>query len=92
MSDIVLKPSKKESVPKEEVKITEFKFDKEKCKLHLDTVENEIFKQFKGKSGMNPYMWITRNIVPLRRQLIANISTSELQNKILNLKVVEPRI
>jgi len=45
-----------------------FVFSREKCLAHIDAIYNHL-EQFKGKRGMNPYLWIARNVTPLTNRL-----------------------
>ena len=58
---------------------------------HLDTIEQKMIKEYAGKDGVNPYVWIQDNIKPLRTQLAIN-KTDELYGKIMTLQVTEPKV
>jgi len=76
---------------KEEVKPTIVRFDIKLLRAKLDEIK-KYQEGFAGKEGMNPYIWITNNIVPLEQRLSKGETSPELVKAINELPKVEPRI
>lgn len=65
-------------------------FNKAKLTKHLDDVEAEMNKKYAGKKGMNPFLWASKNIAPLRERLEKEQPSAALLDAIESVKVIEP--
>lgn len=83
-SEIQSKPSTIIEAPEEPTK--------ENALLHLDRVASVIIEEYKGKAKYNPFMWIQKNIVPLKDRLMKEEFTPELYQLCKMVKVEPPVI
>ena len=72
-----------------DTKPIEFKFDVEKAKAHIKSIEEHL-KQFIGKKDHNPFLWINTHLTPLVQRLEKGDTSKDLFDAILSLKKEAP--
>ena len=58
---------------------------------HIAAIKSHVMP-FLGKIGHNPHLWLNKNLTPLTSQLKPGVVDVALFNKILAIKIEDPKI
>jgi hypothetical protein len=75
-----------------EMKETKVEMNIKDIPAYLMDLRNKMIKKYSGKSNMNPYLWVVKNIHPLEEEYNTKGSSPELIRKVLALELTEPRV